>query len=103
MGVNGCFDPLRGSLLRSIELQHMLILPLGNMLVSRKGDGREGYQDLKGGAQLVESRSARSGLGCDIHFELLLRGESGGGFYFLIQDDKGEKVTGETVWTVAQA
>lgn len=56
-----------------------------------------------GGVQLVESRCARSGLGCDIHFELLLRGESRGGFYFLIQDDKGEKVTGETAWTVAQA
>lgn len=56
-----------------------------------------------GGAQLVESRCARSGLGRDIHFELLLRGESGGGFYFLIQDCKGEKVAGETAWTVAQA
>lgn len=52
-----------------------------------------------GGAQLVESRCARSGLGRDIHFELLLRGESGGGFYFLIQDCKGEKVAGETAWT----
>lgn len=40
MGVNGCFDPLRGSLLRSIELQHMLVLPLGHMLVSLKGDER---------------------------------------------------------------
>lgn len=56
-----------------------------------------------GGAQLVESRCARSGLGRVIHFELLLRGESGGGFYFLIQDCKGEKVAGETAWTVAQA
>lgn len=38
MGVNGCFDPLRGSLLRNIELQHMLVLPLGHMLVSSERD-----------------------------------------------------------------
>lgn len=45
------------------------------------------------------------GLVWDVIFILSCSSEekSGGGFYFLIQDCKGEKVAGETAWTVAQA
>lgn len=92
-------------LLRSTELRYMLICLLGHMLVNKLllgVKGTEGHQGLMGGAQVAESSCVRSGLGSDIHFELILRGESRGGFYFLIQYDKGEKVAVETAWTVTQ-
>jgi hypothetical protein len=88
MAVNRCFEPLtiqEDILLKNIELGYRLIHLLGYMLMTKLAlevKGTRVSPGSKGGAQSGESSRIKSGLGCDIPFELILRRERGGSFYF---------------------